>query len=366
LHVPGRLAYGRSSILAITAAALGLVLVGSSTVFAANSATPLHLGPAKARSQHPGDATGYRLPFAPGLVVPIEQGWNSAYSHTGRAAYAYDFGLYIGTPVLAAANGVVTYTHTGETACGGPALLRHANYVTIAHADGSATQYGHLSTVKVRVGDVVSAGQQIGRSGDTGYTGCMPHLHFARQAQGGAVTQSVPVYFDGYDRELLNHEIITAPVPACSTKNTAAPLGAFCGTYAARTDENHALFTRLDGVIDFDWTTKAPGGYWLDQPVDGFSAQWSGTFNFGAGGDRVFHVVASDFVRIDVDGVTILNSWSYERAVGLSAELTVTPGIHRVDVHVYDADGRGILQVDLGDVTGTAHEALSNRYQALD
>jgi murein DD-endopeptidase MepM/ murein hydrolase activator NlpD len=49
--------------------------------------------------------------------------------------------------------------------------------VVIRHADGRYSQYGHLSAIAVRIGQSVTAGQRIGRSGATGnVTG--PHLHF--------------------------------------------------------------------------------------------------------------------------------------------------------------------------------------------
>ncbi|HET7426603.1 MAG TPA: peptidoglycan DD-metalloendopeptidase family protein, partial [Gemmatimonadales bacterium] len=181
MPVRGRPRFGRRSILASSLATL-LVLMGAGTVLAGTSNAP---AVPDARVMRPGATSGYRLPFAPGLEIPIEQGWNSSYSHNGRSAYAYDFGLQLNTPVLAAASGVVSYVHSGETACGGADLRDHANYVTINHPDGSATQYGHLGAVEVKVGQVVQVGQEIGRSGRTGFTGCMPHLHFARQVQGG-------------------------------------------------------------------------------------------------------------------------------------------------------------------------------------
>ncbi len=352
MHVRGRLTFGRSSTITISAAlaSLVLVLVGSGTVLAAGSTAQIRPELTTPRAQLPGDAAGYRLPFEPGLDVPIEQSWHSSYSHNGRAAYAYDFGLHVGTPVLAAASGVVSYTHSGETACGGASLRLNANYVTIDHPDGSATQYGHLSTVDVEVGQVVTVGQQIGRSGETGYTGCRPHLHFARQAQGGAVTQSVPVYFDGYaDRVLVDGELIKASAPDCAHSDAEAPLGVFCGTYFARGATGPELFSRRDRTIDFDWTATAPDGYWLAKPVHGFSARWSGRFAFASTGDYPIRVLASDRVRISIDGVTVLNYWTDH---GASRELVATwsstPGIHRIDVEVNDADGRGSLKVHWG------------------
>jgi murein DD-endopeptidase MepM/ murein hydrolase activator NlpD len=49
--------------------------------------------------------------------------------------------------------------------------------VVVEHANGTKTRYAHLSVSLVRQGDVVEAGQVIGRAGSSGRaTG--PHLHF--------------------------------------------------------------------------------------------------------------------------------------------------------------------------------------------
>lgn len=348
MHVRGRLASWRSPSLALLVAALAVGLVGTGSVLAAGGSTQGAPDRPAPRAQEPGDAAGYRLPFEPGLEVPIHQGWLSAYSHNGRAAYAYDFGLHEGTPVLAAAAGVVSHAHDGEIACGGPDLLRLTNYVTIDHPDGSATHYGHLADVEVEVGQVVGAGQQIGLSGMTGFTGCQPHLHFARQAQGGPVTQSIPVYFDGFaDAPLLDGETITADAPACAPTDAEAPIEAFCGTYLPRGGEGTAYFSRLDKRIQFDWDNAPPGGYWLDDPVDGFRARWSGQFTFAAAGNYTIRVLASDRVRVSIDGVTVVNSWANHRAPrDLSTTWHLLPGVHTVDVEHEDADGRGTFELD--------------------
>jgi murein DD-endopeptidase MepM/ murein hydrolase activator NlpD len=178
------------------------------------------------RVQEPGDTAGYRLPIAPGQELRIEQGWNSTFSHNGKNAYAYDIGMPLGTDVFAAAAGLVAFTHDGETACGGKDLLKKANYVTIYHADGSATLYAHLSAVGVKVGDIVAAGQVIGKSGNTGYTNCVPHLHFARQYQGKSVSQSVPVYFEGYAKQQFHTgDVVSIPAAPCTAPTQDAEAG---------------------------------------------------------------------------------------------------------------------------------------------
>lgn len=80
-----------------------------------------------------------------------------------------DVAVPAGTPVVAAARGVVTFSG----ADGG-----YGNVVIIKHADSKVTtRYAHLLRYDVPVGAVVSTGQQIGLVGSTGRsTG--PHLHF--------------------------------------------------------------------------------------------------------------------------------------------------------------------------------------------
>jgi murein DD-endopeptidase MepM/ murein hydrolase activator NlpD len=94
--------------------------------------------------------------------------WSSG-SHTG-----IDFHAATGTSVHAVGVGTVV-----ETGWGGA----YGNQIVIKMNDGTYTQYGHLSSIGVTVGQQVTAGQQIGLSGATGnVTG--PHLHFeARTGQ---------------------------------------------------------------------------------------------------------------------------------------------------------------------------------------
>ncbi|MFF7447836.1 MULTISPECIES: peptidoglycan DD-metalloendopeptidase family protein [unclassified Streptomyces] len=98
-------------------------------------------------------STGYK---AGGAV------WSSG-SHTG-----VDFHAASGTSVRAVGSGTVV-----EAGWGGS----YGNNVVIKMHDGTYTQYGHLSSIGVSVGQTVTPGQQIGLSGATGnVTG--PHLHF--------------------------------------------------------------------------------------------------------------------------------------------------------------------------------------------
>ena len=364
----GRPVTGRPHFLASALAAL-LVVLGSGTVLAGTTTAPAI--PPEPRVQRPGDVAGYRLPFEPGLDVYIHQGWNSPYSHNGRAAYAYDFGLHLDTPVLAAASGIVSHVHGGETVCGGPELRLNANYVTIDHPDGSSTQYGHLGAVEVEVGDVVQVGQEIALSGRTGYTGCMPHLHFARQVQGGPVTQSIPVYFVEYpDVQLQEGETIqttrtcagtvantskaetttkaetTSKAKATAEKLPAPPMGRFCATYRGAEADSPVLFSRVEKAIDFNWAKHAPGGYWLDDPANGFAASWTGKFEIETEGVYALDVVASGHLRVRIDGVLLVDAWrDYAQPRDLSLAWRARAGAHVIEVEHIDTTGHGTLQL---------------------
>jgi murein DD-endopeptidase MepM/ murein hydrolase activator NlpD len=75
----------------------------------------------------------------------------------------------IGTPVLAAGDGVVVYSGNEIGVFGG--------LILVDHGGGWVTAYGHLAQLQVARGDKVKTGQAIGGVGDTGYVD-QPQLHF--------------------------------------------------------------------------------------------------------------------------------------------------------------------------------------------
>lgn len=88
-----------------------------------------------------------------------------------------DIAATTGTPILAAADGRVTYADWAGT---------YGMLVVIDHGDGLLTRYAHASRIRVSNGQQVRAGQHIADVGSTGRsTG--PHLHFEVEIRGEVI-----------------------------------------------------------------------------------------------------------------------------------------------------------------------------------
>jgi murein DD-endopeptidase MepM/ murein hydrolase activator NlpD len=115
----------------------------------------------------------FELPLgapAANLPEPKTFGWNRVFN--GKPAtqphMGVDYALTEGTPVVAAADGVVVIAED---------LFYPGNAVFLDHGDGLVTMYFHLSRIDVQRGDRVRKGERLGLVGSTGRaTG--PHLYF--------------------------------------------------------------------------------------------------------------------------------------------------------------------------------------------
>jgi murein DD-endopeptidase MepM/ murein hydrolase activator NlpD len=88
-----------------------------------------------------------------------------------------DFEADVGDPVLAVADGVVSYA---------AARSGYGNTVEIDHGNGYVTRYAHNSRLTRKVGELVRAGQEIAKAGSTGRsTGA--HVHFEVWERGRVV-----------------------------------------------------------------------------------------------------------------------------------------------------------------------------------
>ena len=108
-------------------------------------------------------------------IWPVK-GWvtsgfgNRTSPFTGKKQFhaGIDISNKTGTPIVAPADGVVTYA--GRRGSFGKMVM-------INHGHGLVTRYGHLSKFEVKVGQKVKRGQKIARVGNTGRSSG-PHLHY--------------------------------------------------------------------------------------------------------------------------------------------------------------------------------------------
>lgn len=119
----------------------------------------------------------YVLPYPVGREYFVNQANCSGFGHGGFWSHGYDFTMNIGTTIKASRSGTVGWATDGcadgNTGC--------TNLITIIHDDGTVALYSHLTNggVLVSAGNVVDIGEVIGKSGNTGNTGGLPHLHFS-------------------------------------------------------------------------------------------------------------------------------------------------------------------------------------------
>ncbi len=116
---------------------------------------------------------------------PVRHGWmSSPYGwrtdpFNGKKEFhpGIDFANKRGTPIIAVASGVVTWSSK---------RYGYGNMVEIDHGNGYETRYGHAEKLLVKVGQTVKKGQPIALMGSTGRsTG--PHVHFEVRFHGRTV-----------------------------------------------------------------------------------------------------------------------------------------------------------------------------------
>ncbi len=114
------------------------------------------------------NATPSRYPVAKGYITSGFGGRADPFGGGRQHHNGIDFHARTGDPVLAVADGVVSYSGVRSG---------YGNVVEVDHGNGYVTRYAHNSRNVVKVGDLVRIGQQIARAGSTGRS-TAPHVHF--------------------------------------------------------------------------------------------------------------------------------------------------------------------------------------------
>lgn len=89
----------------------------------------------------------------------------------------FDLASFANTPIVSANRGKVLFAAE---------LGIYGNCVIVDHGMGVQSLYGHLSSIGVKVGDMVEKSQELGKSGQTGLAGG-DHLHFTMLVNGQMV-----------------------------------------------------------------------------------------------------------------------------------------------------------------------------------
>lgn len=124
----------------------------------------------------------FKTPFSMPVNTPVRftsgfGGRNDPFGRGWRRHEGQDMAGSYGAPILATADGTVTYAGWENG---------YGRLVKIQHDFGIETRYGHLSQIRVNVGDRVSRGDRIGDMGNSGRsTGT--HLHYEIRIGGDAI-----------------------------------------------------------------------------------------------------------------------------------------------------------------------------------
>lgn len=146
-------------------------------------------------------------------VMPVAAGYDGSGfgtrldPFTGRRTRheGVDFVAPSGTPILAAAGGVVVASEWHP---------EYGNMIDIDHGDGLKTRYAHASKALVKAGDLVRPGQLIGRVGSTGRsTGA--HLHFEVHVNG--IPRNPGAFLSAAAPAPAQVPLATAPAPTDRT-----------------------------------------------------------------------------------------------------------------------------------------------------
>jgi murein DD-endopeptidase MepM/ murein hydrolase activator NlpD len=123
------------------------------------------------------NATPSRAPVAHSYITSGFGGRADPFGGGGQFHKGIDFDANTGDPVLAVADGVVTFAGVRNG---------YGNVIEVDHGNGYVTRYAHNSRLIGQVGDLVRRGQEIAKAGSTGRsTGA--HVHFEVWENGAVV-----------------------------------------------------------------------------------------------------------------------------------------------------------------------------------
>ncbi|MBW5484586.1 VCBS repeat domain-containing M23 family metallopeptidase [Streptomyces bambusae] len=248
------------------------------------------------------DRPKFQMPFKCG------ESWRgSSRSGHSPSAYAIDWtdgGSTVNRPVLASASGTAHVKDKGNRSYG--------KFVVIDHGDGWSTVYAHLNGFKVRDGQRVSTGDQIGIVGSTGNsTG--PHLHYEQRHYGTDARTT----FNGtafYPTKSLTSKNCADPTPDPKPEGPGDG-----GTGSAGMTDLASADLNGDNVVDVVAVEASTGKLWMYKgSKNGTIAAGSARVLIGAGGwNGMSNLVGGDFTKDGKDDIVAVEEstgklWLYK------------------------------------------------------
>lgn len=195
----------------------------------------------------------YKLPLesSSGVVItqgPLNNGERIRTHGYYSCLYAIDFTSLYNQPAgkaIAARGGIVSNVNDMGRQNGAlengddPRGDGFGNWVAIQHESGETSFYAHLNEVKVKIGDEVKVGQEIGIEGSSGQAGAR-HLHFSvHRAKNSKSTLHPPYWHDFYETIPYKLEFINEKGSLQSTD-----ISQFAGIDVGVNDKSNPKFFR--------------------------------------------------------------------------------------------------------------------------
>jgi len=295
------------------------------------------------------------LPWACGDSYMCTQDHNTG-SHTGYGAWAWDFGLSVGTDVWAAADGTVAMLKMDSNSGGcDSAYANDGNYVLIDHGDGSAALYLHMAqwSSNLSVGQFVWAGEPLAEIGLTGWV-CGAHLHFQVQSVCGSWwCQSMTAQFFTYGDPSYGDWLTSGNCGSPPTCNAV-----LAGGETVISEDDASCFLQASQW----WWDVAEGHdghhyytYATDEPVEDTTGDW--VFGVDTPGDYevLVHIPSTE-------ANSELATYKIHHANGVSAvQLNQATDKGWQSLGVFAFDGAGDPKIHLGDNTGEDYDTLMRK-----
>ena len=138
----------------------------------------------------------------------------------------------VAAPIMATTDGTVVWAKQRGTA---------GNTVMIKRSNGEIATYYHLSSIAVREGDVVKAGQQVGAAGNTGMKSGAVHLHFIYGVPNGSDARAKAFSADAAKNPAFNPAQLPNAVSSRDFGYATDPSPYFCKSFPIQNDGLHEV-----------------------------------------------------------------------------------------------------------------------------